>query len=92
MPFRKQRAVVHKLFPFFFFYIILHPTKYITLVSAVILQFGKVNKKPDINLWHDSASQGESTCVISLSLMLPTPNDAYGLEDKYIKIYLSKTI
>lgn len=59
-----------------FFYVILHPTKYITLVSAVILQFGKVNKKNNINLWHDSTFQGESTCVISLSLMLLTPNDA----------------
>ena len=56
---------------------VLHSTKYITLLSALILQFGKVNKKkPNINPWHDSTSQGESTCVISLSLMLLTPNDA----------------
>lgn len=40
----KQSVVVYKPF-FFFFYIILYPTKYIILVSALILQFGKVNKK-----------------------------------------------
>lgn len=39
------------------------------IVSAVILQFGNINKKNNINLWHHSAFQGESTCMISLPVI-----------------------